>query len=171
MTAHLDTAELEDFVQGTLDGTRLAQFEARVSSCDACAASLMREARLELALVELGTPAASPPARRWSRRAMPAVLAIAATAAAILLVVARPGSPAWRAASVRSIPGVVCPPGTEQATCVQRAHGHGLFVEEPAWAGPPPLGDRELDAVWGPALRSSIGPSRPPFPSDSQAGL
>jgi len=171
MKEHLEPAELEQFVLGTLDDTRLAQFEAHVSRCAACAASLTREARLELALVELAPRPVGPPiALRGvrARRVVPAILVAAAAVA--LLVVRRPGAPP-REAGRRSIPDVICAAGPDQAACVQRAHRHGLYVQYPGWAGAPPLGDRALDIASGLVLRSAVGPSLPPFPLVAKVDL
>jgi len=173
MTEHLETTEFEQFAQGALDASRLARFEAHASSCQACAAALMREARLELALVERS---AARVARPWAQRGSrsrgvaAAILAVAAAAAAVLVVVRRHDAPP-REAGIRSIAGVICLAGPEQAACVRRAHRHGLVVQYPDWAGLPPLGDHELELASGPAPRFAVGPSLPPFPSVAMVDL
>jgi hypothetical protein len=165
MTDHADATELALFVRGELEGSQLASFEAHVSSCAACAALLTREARLELALLELGARGelAAPAGRRvLARRLVGATLTLGVAAGLVLTLwppreSARPGS--------RSIPGVVCAQGAEQAACVKRAHDHGLFVRYPTWAGPPPLGGIAVghSAPDDADPRRQLGPSGPPF--------
>ncbi len=79
-TPHVAGADVERFVQQKLAPWLLPDFEAHVSRCDACAALLAREARLELTLRELAATkrAAPAPARASSRRARNALLALAA---------------------------------------------------------------------------------------------
>jgi len=168
MTEHPDATELEQFVRGQLDDGPRQRFEAHLGSCGACAAALAREARLELALVELATvEAACPAAPRPSvarRRSLQ--LAAAAAAIALLILAIRTGT-APPGAIARTSPNVTCPAGAAQAACVRSAHRHGLFVQYPGWAGPPPLGaiapDDGVREVVDPDRRLADGPSRPPF--------
>jgi anti-sigma factor RsiW len=48
--SHVDGDELALYVMGALEGDRLDAVEAHVMACEACAAELAREARLEAAL-------------------------------------------------------------------------------------------------------------------------
>ncbi len=48
-TQHATSAELELYVLGALDGERAQRVEVHCSACDACAAALAGEARLETA--------------------------------------------------------------------------------------------------------------------------
>ena len=53
LRSHVDVDDLELYVLGALDGDRLDAVEAHVMACEACAAALAREARLEAALDEV----------------------------------------------------------------------------------------------------------------------
>jgi anti-sigma factor RsiW len=162
MDEHLQPTEIEAFVLGALSPDRLVAFERHVSGCDSCAESLAREARLELALVEVraAMPGTSTPVTRiWRRRVVPVVGALA-VAALVALIVDRAAptnadlAGAARTKAAEPIAPVVCLDGPEQAACIQRAHRHGRIVRYPDWAGPPPLG----------GSRKSSGPAAPPFP-------
>jgi hypothetical protein len=139
MSDHTDATELALFLRGELEEPRLASLEIHVSSCDACAARLTGEARLELALNELGPELAQSLAQRRVRARLVGVALIAAAAAVAVVSLGRSDVPA-PPASARSISRVVCAEGPDQAACVERAHHHGLFVEYPGWAGAPPFG-------------------------------
>lgn len=160
-TEHTDPLELAMFVRGELTGARLDSFEAHVAACQPCARRLTGEARLEVALAELGPSLASAPplARRRRARWVPPVVALAAAAAVLLVVVLRDRAPAPRAANIRSIPGVVCGDGPAQAECVTNAHRHGLFVAYPPSAGQP-FGGTTL----APGSNGSNGPTTSPLP-------
>lgn len=54
---HPEDAQIEAFVMGSLDGGASAEFVEHVSSCDACAAKLQAEARLEVTLGEVARAA------------------------------------------------------------------------------------------------------------------
>jgi len=170
MNEHVDNADLEAFVLGDLDEARAARFEQHCSACASCAERLANEARFELALVEVQAAASSSAPRRGVRAARGrwrtvtyAAVATLALAAALALVVrrtepARPSVASARPATIGApIAPVVCPAGTEQGACVDRAHRHGLVVRYPGWAGPPPIGGGARSA----------GPSNPPFLSES----
>jgi len=150
MHDHVDASEIEDFVIGALAGDRRARFETHLSSCDHCAQRLAREARLEVALVEVQAAAAA--TRRRQRLVAGSmwgapVLVVAILAALVLGKGDRPGG----AGSARA--HVVCSDGPDQLACVDDAHRHGLFVQYPVWAGPPPFGEQD----------PSAGPSAAPF--------
>ncbi|HWM87307.1 MAG TPA: hypothetical protein VNO33_15755 [Kofleriaceae bacterium] len=146
MTEHLSDTEIEEFVLGQLAAARLDSFEAHASACEECAGRLAREARLELALIEVR---AARPRPAVTRRA--AAVATLVLAAAVLLLYLRVGDDSPERA--RSIPNVICPDGPDQASCVASAQGRGLFVQYPDWAGPPPF-----------TARASAGPTVAPFP-------
>jgi hypothetical protein len=169
MTEHSDATELALFVRGELAGSRRDSFEAHVARCDECAAQLASEARLELALVELGATRGFEQRideRIVVRRRVRAtgMAALAAAVVALVMLMLRDPAPTARGPLVRSIPRVVCSDGPAQAVCVELAHRHGLVVEYPPWAKLPPLGGSARD----PRL---IGPSTSPlvaaYPSGS----
>jgi hypothetical protein len=54
---HVDEDDLALYVMGALEGRRLDAVEAHVMACEACAAGLAREARLEAALDEVAARA------------------------------------------------------------------------------------------------------------------
>lgn len=148
MTEHLSDTEIEEFVLGQLAAARLESFEAHASACENCAARLAREARLELALIEVrAAPRSSRPA--VTRRAAGVATLVLAAAVLLLYLRADDDSPA----RARSIPNVICPDGPDQPSCVASAQGRGLFVQYPDWAGPPPF-----------TARASDGPTVAPFP-------
>ena len=102
MTDHPDATMFDSFVMGTLGDD--ADFVAHVSTCARCGETLRREARLELALFEVGDARRAP--RRRAERAAPVVplrkLAVGATvvalAAGVALLVRR--APVAREASI-----------------------------------------------------------------------
>jgi hypothetical protein len=53
MKGHATAAELELYVMGALDASRVEAFEAHCAECDACAAALSGEARLEMAFEQV----------------------------------------------------------------------------------------------------------------------
>jgi anti-sigma factor RsiW len=69
LESHVDGDDLALYVLGALDGHRLDAVEAHVMACEACAAELAREARLEAALEEV--------ARRAGARGRGAVVHLA----------------------------------------------------------------------------------------------
>lgn len=75
------------------------------------------------------------------------------------LVIRGSGGPAGGSGG-RAIPDVVCSDGPDQGACVERAGRHGLFVQYPDWAGPPPLA----------AVDPSAGPTIAPFPVSYRPG-
>jgi anti-sigma factor RsiW len=50
---HATAADLESYVLGALDPERIESFEAHCAECDACAAALAGEARLEVAFEQV----------------------------------------------------------------------------------------------------------------------
>jgi anti-sigma factor RsiW len=77
---HATSAELELYVLGALDAARVQEFEAHCAACDACAAALAGEARLEVAFEQV--------ARRSVRVAVVRPLRVAAYGAAGLVAMA-----------------------------------------------------------------------------------
>jgi anti-sigma factor RsiW len=77
---HATSAELELYVLGALDATRVEEFEAHCASCNGCAAALAGEARLEVAFEQV--------ARRSVRVAVARPLRVAAYGAAGLVAMA-----------------------------------------------------------------------------------
>ena len=150
MTEHVSDNEIEEFALGELPVARLAGFEAHVSSCEQCTVRLAREARLELQLAEVHAAPAAVSRRRISHRTGAALATFALAAAVLVLFLRRGGDDP----DMRPIPNVVCPDGPTQNACVRRAQRHGLYVQYPDWAGPPPFGD----GAW------EDGPSVAPFP-------
>jgi hypothetical protein len=163
MTDHHDATELALFVRGELEGARRASFEAHVAGCEACAARLASEARLEVALEALGPALAGGLARRRRVRRAVAAAVVAAAAAVVLVTVHRGGELAPLA--TRSLPQVTCADGPDQSACIKRAHQHGLFVRYPSWAGAPPFGGLSVERGHTARLdpTASSGPSSPPF--------
>ena len=85
MTDHLSAEVLEQYVIGALEPLEVARVEAHVGACEACAASLGREARLEQGLYEVAAmPAPLRVRRRWVGVAASG-LALAAGAAAFIV--------------------------------------------------------------------------------------
>ena len=140
MVEHPSDDALFDFARGEPSAETGPAFERHVSTCDACAARLAREARLELALADVAALRSQPQAQvgsiaraRRRRRVGVAIAAALAVAAALVIVLRKPR---WAAAS-SPIPDVVCVDGPEQEACIRRAHRHGLFVAYPSRAGAP----------------------------------
>jgi len=125
MTDHLKPEQLEAWAVGTLPDADAKALEAHADGCDACAALLKREAKLEVALTELAQRSPRPSRRR--RTAVGAAVAVAALAAAALAVVTLQNvnrrSPA---------PTVVhCEDPASEKACIQRAHFDGLLTVGP----------------------------------------
>jgi anti-sigma factor RsiW len=152
---HPDATELAAFVAGELAGPPLARFEAHIASCDDCAAQLAREARIELALIEL---AAAPAARRRrGLRAAVGAVVIAAAAAALLVVRldrAQLESSPWLASAS-------CESGRAPAECARPP----LRGSSARRAEIPLRGSPDLVLTVAPGRRPSAGPSSSPFPS------
>jgi anti-sigma factor RsiW len=72
---HVATGDLALYVLGGLEGARLDEVEAHVLSCEACAARLAREARLEVALGEVALRVSAMPAMVAGEHAVVASLA------------------------------------------------------------------------------------------------
>jgi hypothetical protein len=145
MTDHVDhvaAIDLERFARGELTGDALAAFETHVAGCATCGEALAREARLELALFELGSRQAVPRAPRW-RPVVRAVATVAALAAVVALVAAGRDGGA-RSVDVDRSARPIC----ADAACAE----HREPLAYPSWAGPPLL-DRPPRG----------GPSNPPF--------
>jgi hypothetical protein len=87
MSAHLSRDALEAYVIGALSEIECADVEAHVTVCEACAAALQHEARLELAFAAVAT--AAPPKRARRSVFAPVILPMLggafAMAAAVLL--------------------------------------------------------------------------------------
>ena len=77
---HATAADLESYVLGALEPSRVAAFEAHCAECDACAAALAAEACLEVAFEQV--------ARRPVRASTPRPLRAAAYGAAGLVAMA-----------------------------------------------------------------------------------
>ncbi len=91
MSGHPHPEAFEHYVLGLLDAGAQGELEAHLGACPACAAALAREARLELALMEVARAPVSLKATRARRlRLGAAAAAVAAAAAAVLLVVGTP---------------------------------------------------------------------------------
>jgi hypothetical protein len=159
MADHPDATELAAFVAGELAGPPLARFEAHVASCDGCAAQLAREARIELALIELGSELAAAPAARHRRglRAAVGAVVIAAAAAALLVVRldrAQLESSPWLASAS-------CESGRAPAECARPP----LRGSSARRAEIPLRGSPDLVLTVAPGRRPSAGPSSSPFPT------
>ena len=68
MSVHASSGDLELYVIGALDPVSAARVEAHVCDCDACAAVLAGEARLEMAFEQIAV--ATDPDRSQVRRAV-----------------------------------------------------------------------------------------------------
>lgn len=151
-TEHVPADDLALYVMGELPPARSAKMEAHVVLCPACAAALGREAKLEIALYEIGASLdaeqgkrgrsahpRAPAARRV--RPGPAILALTvslALAAGYLLWISRPSRGlAARAADRPSL--VACPPGQSEVAerCRAWARRTGLYVQDPPGAAIP----------------------------------
>jgi hypothetical protein len=158
-----------DFVMGTIEPAESHALEAHVSRCEACAARLAREAKVELALAEVArTEEASTPRAASSSGAGAAdtrhvkrpwrlsrALPLAAAAAAVWAAFAH-RTPSAEASG--PIPNVVCPDGAAQDECIERAHRHGLFVAYPPRADAPRFEARPGAPGW-----SLVGPDAPSY--------
>ena len=82
---HATAAELEAYVMGGLDAGRIESFEAHCAECDACAAALTGEARLEVAFETVARRASPVPVARPMRAALYGAAGLVAMAAAVLL--------------------------------------------------------------------------------------
>ncbi len=85
---HATAAELESYVLGGLDAHRIEAFEAHCARCDACAAALAGEARLEVAFEQVARRSiagARLPAPRPLRAAAYGAAGLVAMAAAVVL--------------------------------------------------------------------------------------
>lgn len=127
MQPHPDDLDL--YVMGAVSDERREEIEAHVMACADCAAVLAREARLELALVEVaGAPIASIRAsRRRPRRLLIAAGFLAAAGVAALF-----GTRLRSRPPVAPTPIVVtCPLDNHARACVDQARRHGLYVQYP----------------------------------------
>jgi hypothetical protein len=152
MSEHPDPASFEHFIMGTLDDTERGQFERHAAACERCAAALAREARLELALVELAAMPAAP--RRRAARALWAAPMLAAAAALLVWWRVERGAPFGpHPADALAPPSgpVVCSVVRERAACIAAAHRRGLYVSYPSNAGAP------TPIVAGAAARRLVG--------------
>ena len=82
---HATAQELELYVLGALDAGRLEDVEAHCASCDACAAALAGEAKLELAFEQVQRRASRVRVIRPLRTAAYGAFGLVAMAAAVLL--------------------------------------------------------------------------------------
>ena len=98
MTDHPDLATFELFTMGSLENDEA--FVAHVAGCDACSATLAREARLELLLKDV--PARRRTLRTIARLSLP--FAAIAAAAAVLLA-ARGTTPSAHTATTATVSG------------------------------------------------------------------
>jgi hypothetical protein len=85
MKGHATPAELELYVLGALDASRIDAFEAHCSECDACAAALSGEASLELAFEQVQRVATRTRVMRPLRAVGYGAAGVLAMAAATLL--------------------------------------------------------------------------------------
>ncbi|MBX3230921.1 MAG: AgmX/PglI C-terminal domain-containing protein [Labilithrix sp.] len=139
MTEHPSAITIEGLAIGAIDDEEVV---AHCAACDACAAALAREARLELALGELHA------FRRASPRRSPLVLFVApivlAAAAAILFAIRSAPAAGPELAEMRAEPAVAsaasagneAPPGAEDVIAklrpqFRRCHQDGLARGEP----------------------------------------
>jgi anti-sigma factor RsiW len=174
MSPHLNREAAEQYVLGALTPEATTALEQHTLGCAPCARILQGEALLDEQLRELARtpPPQSPAVRpaRWRKTRLPALVGgMLAIAAALLLLVLRPGRPAPPSTgedfplmapplelSRASERLVACPDPTSQDTCIAQAQAHGLLVQYPEGAGEVPRYDghagfrRELAA--GPSL-------------------
>lgn len=82
---HATPAELELYVLGALGDDRVESFEAHCAACDACAAALSGEAKLELAFEQVTRRAVRTRVERPMRAVAYGAAGVLAMAAAVLL--------------------------------------------------------------------------------------
>ena len=83
---HATAAELEAYILGALDASRIESFEAHCAECEACAGALAGEARLEVAFETVARrPSRVLPVARPLRAAAYGTAGLVAMAAAVLL--------------------------------------------------------------------------------------
>lgn len=104
---HATAADLESYVLGSLDPDRVEGFEAHCAECDACAAALAGEARLEVAFEQIARhPVRVASSRPALRAAAYGAAGLVAMAAAILLWFGHSPASAGAAAASDGTPAV-----------------------------------------------------------------
>ena len=154
MNPHIHPADAEQYVLGAMEPAAAAALEAHTLECTPCASILQREALLEEQLREVAQ-AALPEARvlrpaRWNTARVSAAAAVMmATAAAVTLLVLRPGQvsppqPQDDDFPVMALPVelperlVACPDLASQEACASEALARGLLVQYPQGVGEVP---------------------------------
>lgn len=113
---HATAADLESYVLGALDPHRIEGFEAHCAECDACAAALAGEARLEVAFEQVARRperVASPRPPHPLRVAAYGAAGLVAMAAAVVLWFGH--SPASATAGAAAAAGEVATPAAHHA--------------------------------------------------------
>jgi hypothetical protein len=160
---HIHPADAEQYVLGALEPEAAAALEAHTLACPPCALVLQREAVLEEQLREVAQASieeARAEARvirpaRWNPPRVSASAAVGvmmAVAAAVLLLVLRPGQTVQPRTQDEDFPMmalplelpemperlVACPDLTSQETCASEALARGLLVQYPQGVGEVP---------------------------------
>ncbi|MGA2449849.1 MAG: hypothetical protein ABTD50_14310 [Polyangiaceae bacterium] len=91
---HPDAADFVLYVMDGLPAARVGAFEAHAATCDACAAALVREARLDAAMRRVAFVSARSSWHRTVRATACGAAGVVAMAAAVLLWFDRPSSAA-----------------------------------------------------------------------------
>jgi hypothetical protein len=106
-TEHATSAELELYVLGALAGKQAERVEAHCVRCDACAAALAGEARLETAFEQVAVrsmQASTARATRATRAAAYGAAGLLAMAAAVALWIGRPSGATGEGGATASAP-------------------------------------------------------------------
>jgi anti-sigma factor RsiW len=101
---HATPAELELYVLGALGEDRVEAFEAHCAACDACAAALSGEAKLELTFEQVARRSVRAPVVRPVRAVAYGAAGVLAMAAAVLLWIGR--APVTAAAAGEGTAGI-----------------------------------------------------------------
>lgn len=128
MPGHATPDALEQYVIGALDAASAAWVEAHVAGCEACAAALQREARLELSLFEVAAQPSSLAGHRRRRARLAAALTgltALAAGASWLLSMDRPPPADGHPQVVR------CVDARSADECIARAQFDGVLTIGP----------------------------------------
>ena len=126
MSGHVTSDILEQYVIGALDAASVSWVETHAADCQACAAALEAEARLELGLFELAAMPPSLEGRRKGRAWLAVGVATALAGAAMWLFLVDRSPPADQRPSV-----VRCSDAQSAAECIARAQFDGVLTIGP----------------------------------------
>jgi hypothetical protein len=150
MATHLSTELIEEYVIGALEGDSARFVEAHVEGCEACAALLAKEARLEAALHQVAdlSNVVSLSAKRRRRWPLAAAGAVLAAGLVVVVGLAERPPPVEKAPRVRECTGAQDP-----GDCVAQGQFDGVItigpdkqLLVPRYDELPPVGSKERGA-------------------------